>query len=91
MITLYFCAPVVIAYMGEFLFVIVYFGSLITGSLLTILFHKDDYNYRAVGASGGYGCFIFRYITATGYDTSFYNSDSSLPFGILYLLYSIYG
>jgi membrane associated rhomboid family serine protease len=37
--------------MGEFLFVIVYFGSLITGSLLTILFHKDDYNYRAVGAS----------------------------------------
>jgi membrane associated rhomboid family serine protease len=31
--------------------VIVYFGSLVCGSLLTILFHKDDY-YRAVGASG---------------------------------------
>jgi membrane associated rhomboid family serine protease len=70
MITLYFFAPVVIAYMGEFLFVIVYFGSLITGSLLTILFHKDDYNYRAVGASGGY--FIFRYITATGYDATLF-------------------
>jgi membrane associated rhomboid family serine protease len=43
--------------MGEFLFVIVYFGSLITGSLLTILFHKD-YNYRAVGASGAVTVYI---------------------------------
>jgi membrane associated rhomboid family serine protease len=51
MITLYFFAPVVIGYLGSLSFVIVYFGSLVCGSLLTILFHKDDYNYRA-GASG---------------------------------------
>jgi membrane associated rhomboid family serine protease len=51
MITLLF-APVVIGYLGSLSFVIVYFGSLVCGSLLTILFHKDDYNYRAVGASG---------------------------------------
>jgi membrane associated rhomboid family serine protease len=43
---------VVIGYLGSLSFVIVYFGSLVCGSLLTILFHKDDYNYRAVGASG---------------------------------------
>jgi membrane associated rhomboid family serine protease len=42
---------VVIGYLGSLSFVIVYFGSLVCGSLLTILFHKDDYNYRA-GASG---------------------------------------
>jgi membrane associated rhomboid family serine protease len=42
---------VVIGYLGSLSFVIVYFGSLVCGSLLTI-FHKDDYNYRAVGASG---------------------------------------
>jgi membrane associated rhomboid family serine protease len=39
-------------WLGSLSFVIVYFGSLVCGSLLTILFHKDDYNYRAVGASG---------------------------------------
>jgi membrane associated rhomboid family serine protease len=49
MITLTF-APVVIGYLGSLSFVIVFFGSLVCGSLLTILFHKDDYNYRAVGA-----------------------------------------
>jgi membrane associated rhomboid family serine protease len=36
MITLY--APVVIGYLGSLSFVIVYFGSLVCGSLLTILF-----------------------------------------------------
>jgi hypothetical protein len=39
MITLLF-APVVIGYLGSLSFVIVYFGSLVCGSLLTILFHK---------------------------------------------------
>jgi membrane associated rhomboid family serine protease len=37
---------------GWLSFVIVYFESLVCGSLLTILFHKDDYNYRAVGVWG---------------------------------------
>lgn len=94
MITLYFFAPVVIAYMGAFLFVIVYFGSLIFGSLLTILFHKDDYNYRAVGASGA--------VTGVLYSAILLQPDMMLGiffiipmpaylFGILYLLYSIYG
>jgi membrane associated rhomboid family serine protease len=94
MITLYFFAPVVIAYMGSFLFVIVYFGSLIFGSLLTILFHKDDYNYRAVGASGA--------VTGVLYSAILLQPDMMLGiffiipmpaylFGILYLLYSIYG
>jgi membrane associated rhomboid family serine protease len=94
MITLYFFAPVVIAYMGEFLFVIVYFGSLIFGSLLTIMFHKDDYNYRAVGASGA--------VTGVLYSAILLRPDMMLGlffiipipaylFGILYLLYSIYG
>jgi membrane associated rhomboid family serine protease len=94
MITLYFFAPVVIAYMGEFLFVTVYFGSLIFGSLLTILFHKDEYNYRAVGASGA--------VTGVLYSAILLRPDMMLGlffiipipaylFGILYLLYSIYG
>jgi membrane associated rhomboid family serine protease len=70
MITLYFFAPVVIGYLGSLSFVIVYFGSLVCGSLLTILFHKDDYNYRAVGASGAVtGVYIRRYYA--GYDVGY--------------------
>ena len=52
MLTLYFFAPVVIAYLGTFSFVFIYFGSLIVGNLLTYYFHKNDYSYRAIGASG---------------------------------------
>lgn len=94
MITLYFFAPVVIGYLGNFLFVIVYFGSLIFGSLLTIVFHKDEYNYRAIGASGA--------VTGVLYSAILLRPDMMLGiffiipipaylFGILYLLYSIYG
>ncbi|MBP1225486.1 rhomboid family intramembrane serine protease [Flavobacterium sp. 1355] len=94
MLTLWFFAPDVIANLGNFSFVLVYFGSLIFGSLLTMVFHKDDYNYRAVGASGA--------VTGVLYSAILLNPDREiglyfliwLPgyiFGILYLLYSIYG
>ncbi|OCB78593.1 rhomboid family intramembrane serine protease [Flavobacterium crassostreae] len=94
MLTLYFFAPVVIAYLGSISFVIIYFGSLLFGSLLTIAFHKEDYNYRAVGASGA--------VTGIVYSAILLQPDMMLGlffiipipaylFGIAYLLYSIYG
>lgn len=94
MLTLYFFAPVVIGYLGSFSFVLVYFGSLVFGSLLTMVFHKNDYSYRAVGASGA--------VTGVLYSAILLKPDMMLGiffiipmpayiFGILYLLYSIYG
>lgn len=94
MLTLYFFAPVVFGYLGSFSFILVYFGSLIFGSLLTMQFHKNDYNYRAVGASGA--------VTGVLYSAILLQPDMMLGiffvipipaylFGILYLLYSIYG
>ena len=94
MLTLWFFAPVVISYLGDFSFVLVYFGSLIFGSLLTMVFHKNDYGYRAVGASGA--------VTGVLYSAILLQPDMMLAiffiipmpayiFGILYLLYSIYG
>ncbi|WP_298223508.1 rhomboid family intramembrane serine protease [Flavobacterium sp.] len=95
MFTLYMFAPVVIGYFGSFSFLIVYLGSLIFGSLLTLLFHKDDYSYRAIGASGA--------VTGVLYSAILLQPDMSLYlffipiaipaylFGIGYLLYSIYG
>jgi hypothetical protein len=79
---------VVIGYLGSLSFVIVYFGSLVCGSLLT-LFHKDDYNYRAVGASGSYRSFIFGDIIAAGYDVGylFYNP---MPAYLLESLFTVF-
>lgn len=95
MLTLYFFAPVVITFLGTPSFLIIYLGSLICGNLLTLQFHKDEYHYRAVGASGA--------VTGILYAAILLNPDMNLflffipipipayIFGIGYLLYSIYG
>lgn len=94
MLTLYFFAPVVLSWLGPFSFVLIYFGSLIFGNLLTMMFHKNDYSYRAVGASGA--------VTGVLYSAILLQPDMMLGvffiipmpayiFGIVYLLYSIYG
>ena len=95
MLTLFFFAPVVTEYLGNLSFVIVYFGSLVFGSLLTMLFHKDDYSYRAVGASGAVTGILYSAILLRP-DMSLYLFFIPIPipayiFGICYLLYSIYG
>ena len=94
MLTLYFFAPVVIAYLGTFSFVFIYFGSLIVGNLLTYYFHKNDYSYRAIGASGAvtgilYSAILVRPDMMIG--IFFVIPIPAYLFGILYLFYSIYG
>jgi membrane associated rhomboid family serine protease len=94
MLTLYFFAPVVMQHLGEFSFLMVYFGSLIFGSLLTMVFHNNDYHYRAVGASGAvtgilYSAILLQPNMMLG--LFFIIPIPAYLFGILYLLYSIYG
>lgn len=94
MLTLWFFAPDVIFILGDFSFVLVYFGSLIFGSLLTMVFHKDDYSYRAVGASGAVTGVLYSAILlnpAKDVCLYFVLCIPGFIFGILYLLYSIYG
>ena len=94
MFTLYMFAPVVIDYFGEASFFLIYMISLAFGSLLTLLMHKNDYSYRAIGASGA--------VTGIIYSAILLQPDMMLGlfyvipipaylFGIGYLLYSIYG
>jgi membrane associated rhomboid family serine protease len=85
----------VIGYLGSVNFLLVYFGSLIVGNLLSFYFHKNEYHYSAVGASGA--------VTGVLYSAILLNPDMKLYmmfipiaipayiFGIGYLLYSIYG
>ena len=95
MFTLYFFADEVISYLGPINFLLVYFGSLIVGNLLSFYFHKNEYHYSAVGASGA--------VTGVLYSAILLNPDMELYmmfipiaipayiFGISYLMYSIYG
>jgi len=95
MLTLYFFAPVVIGYLGDISFIMIYVASLIFGSLLTLIMHKDDYSYRAIGASGAVTGILYSAILLQP-DMSLYLFFIPIPipayvFGIGYLLYSIYG
>ncbi len=94
MFTLYMFAPVVTSHFGNASFFLIYVGSLVFGSLLTLSMHKNDYGYRAIGASGA--------VTGIIYSAILIQPDMMLGlfyvipipaylFGIGYLLYSIYG
>ncbi|MEM9680212.1 MAG: rhomboid family intramembrane serine protease [Bacteroidota bacterium] len=96
MITLYFFAEAVIDELGSVNFIIIYMASLIFGNLLSLYFHKDEYWYSAVGASGA--------VTGILYAAILLDPDMKLymiflpaigipgyVFGVGYLLYSIYG
>ena len=52
MLTLYFFADVVISSIGYEKFILIYLASLLVGNLLSFYFHKNEYNYSAIGASG---------------------------------------
>jgi membrane associated rhomboid family serine protease len=75
-------------------FFIIYFGAVIGGGLLTYFMHKNNYAYRALGASGG--------VTGIVMASAVVNPDMGMGiifvpifipayiFGFLYLVYSIY-
>ena len=95
MLTLYFFADIVIAALGSMSFLLIYFTSLILGNLLSYYFHKDEYQYDAVGASGAVSGIIYAAILLYP-DMSLYMFFIPIPipayiFGIGYMLYSIYG
>jgi len=95
MVTLYFFAGTVINQLGNFNFVIIYIASLIFGNLLSLYFHKDEYWYSAIGASGAVTGILYAAILLEP-SMSLYMFFIPIPipgyvFGIGYLLYSIYG
>lgn len=94
MLTLYFFAGTVIAYVGQIGFVLIYFGSLLIGNILSYLFHKNETYYSAVGASGAvigvlYAAILLQPDMMLG--LFFIIPIPAYVFGIGYLLYSIWG
>ncbi len=95
MFTLYFFADVVINWFGPAKFLLIYFVSLLAGSLLSLYFHKNEPYYSAVGASGAVTGILFAAILLQP-DMRLALLFIPIPFpayvfGIAYLLYSIYG
>ena len=95
MFTLYFFAPVVIDSLDNLKLLVVYFSSLLVGSLFSLFFHKNEYHYSAVGASGAVSGILFSAILFQP-TMKLYLMFIPIPipayiFGIGYLLYSIYG
>lgn len=95
MFTLFMFAPVVINYFGSAYFFLIYMASLVFGSLLTLLMHKNDYSYRAIGASGAViGILYSAILIDPAMNLYLFFIPIPIPayiFGIGYLLYSIYG
>lgn len=96
MFTLYFFAGVVISWFGQLRFVIIYFISLLAGSLLALFFHKDEPYYSAVGASGAVTGVLYASILLQPNDPLYFIflPTVGIPayiLGVGYLLYSIYG
>ena len=95
MLTLYFFADAVIFELGRINFIIVYIASLVFGNLLSLYFHKDEYWYSAIGASGAVTGILYAAILMRP-EMNLYMFFVPIPipgyvFGIGYLLYSIYG
>ncbi len=95
MFTLYMFSPVVINYFGSASFFLIYMASLVFGSLLTLWMHKNDYSYRAIGASGAViGVLYSAILIDPSMNLYLFFIPIPIPaylFGIGYLLYSIYG
>ena len=93
MITLYFFANVVIISLGVVKFILIYLASLVFGNLLSFFFHKEEFHYSAIGASGAVMGILY---SAILFDPNAMLIVFVIPmkawiFGILFLLFSIYG
>jgi membrane associated rhomboid family serine protease len=95
MISLYAFSGLLETQIGGGKFLLVYFASLIGGDLLSLFVHKNHGDYNAVGASGAVSGIIFASIALfPGMGVGFFGLPFSIPswlYGILYILYSVYG
>jgi membrane associated rhomboid family serine protease len=94
MLSLYFFGPSIELTFGAGKFLLIYFGAILGGSLLSLWVHRH-HDYRAVGASGGVSGLILAYILLfPGGAIGMFFLPIPIPgwlYGIGYLTYSFYG
>lgn len=95
MLALYFFSAYLVHNIGTLNYLVIYFAGLIGGNLLSLQLHKTDGSYSSVGASGAIAGIIFTSIALLpGLQIGLLFIPISIPawlFGLIYMLYSIYG
>ncbi|MFT7429427.1 MAG: membrane associated rhomboid family serine protease [Nonlabens sp.] len=90
MLTLFFFSHVVVSKLGAVSYLIIYLTSLLAANFLSYLFHKTEYHYSALGASGAVSGIIYSAILLDP-SMRIYFGIPGFVFGIGYLIYSFYG
>ena len=96
MITLYFFGRVMESFyndvMGDFGFALFYVLGLLASILPTYLKHKDDANYRSLGASGAVSAVLFAFILFQPWALIyvFFLPVPAIVYAVLYVAYTIY-
>jgi membrane associated rhomboid family serine protease len=93
MLTLYFFGPLLEARLGAMMFLVLYFGSELAAHALTLYYHKDDYNYSAIGASGAISGVVFAFCLYRPFAMLYIFFAIPMPaivFAVLYVVISIY-
>lgn len=95
MLSLYLFSTSIEFYLGSVKFLIIYFASLLGGSLLCLFIHRNHSDYSAVGASGAVCGIIFASIALfPEMGVGFFMLPLSIPgwlYGLVFVLFSIYG
>ena len=94
MYALFLFGDIVSKILGTPNFLIIYFGSLLAGSLYTLYYHKNEPFYSAIGASGAVSGIVYASILLFPDMQLLLFFAIPVPgyvFGVGYLLYSIYG
>lgn len=95
MISLWCFSEVLENGLGPLNFILVYFGSLVGGNLFALFVHRNHGDYSAAGASGAISGVVFASIAIVpGLEIGLFGLPYYFPawiYGLLYVLYSIYG
>ncbi|MDT7831542.1 rhomboid family intramembrane serine protease [Flavobacteriaceae bacterium S356] len=95
MYALYLFGDIVVFRLGIIPFLVIYLGSLLAGSLYSLSYHKHEPYYSAIGASGAVSGIVYASILLYP-EMELFLFFVPIPikgyiFGVIYLLYSIYG
>ena len=98
MITFYFFGRIMEIYYAGMLglsgvyYPALYLGALIVSNIPTYLKHRNDYNYRSLGASGAVSAILFAFILLKPWQQIqiFFIPVPAIIYGVLFLIYSAY-
>jgi membrane associated rhomboid family serine protease len=78
---------------GNVSYLFLYFLGLIISDLPSYIKHKDDYNYRALGASGAVSAVVFAAIVFSPWSSIYFYGAikiSAFLYAVLYIVYCVY-